>query len=84
MSEGNEVIIDNLLCFVNSAKNDYNRENLKDVASAFYSHENTKNTKTTLCVLLKKDLIWRKNPDKKGEDLIDVFDFHEELTSVNL
>ena len=51
------------------------------MACAFYSHENLKDAKTTLAVLLKKDIIWRRDPDKKRKDLADVIDLLEELTA---
>lgn len=81
MSLNDEVIIDNLLCFINSAKDDYPKETLKDVAFAFYSHEQIKNSKTTLYNLLKKDITWRRDPDKKRKDLGDIIESHEELTT---
>ena len=74
------MIINSLLCFLNSAKVDFSKETLKDVACAFYSHENIKEAKTTLTVLLKKDTIWRRDPEKKKKDLSDVVDLLEELT----
>ena len=65
MASNEDVVINNLLCFINSARNDYPRESLKDVTYAFYSHEEIKNAKITLCNLLKKDISWRRDPDKK-------------------
>ena len=76
-----EIIINSLLCFINSAKGDFTRETLKDVACAFYSHEQIKEAKTELCNLLKKNVSWKRDPNKKAKDLCDVIDFHEELTN---
>ena len=76
-----DIQINNLLCFINSAKNDYSKETLKDVAFAFYSHEEIKAAKTLLCNLSKRDITWRRDPEKKRKDLTDVLDYHEELTS---
>jgi len=76
-----EIIINNLLCFINSGKDDFTRETLKDVAYCFFSHEEIKSAKSTVCNLLKKDISWRRDPDKKRKDLNDVIDFHEELTT---
>lgn len=76
-----EIVINNLLCFVNSAKGDFTRETLTDVAFAFYSHEEIKNAKTEVCNLLRKDVSWRRDPEKKRKDLVDVMAFHEELTT---
>ena len=81
MYDINDIIISNILCFINSAKNDYSREALKDVTFAFYSHEDIKNAKSTLCDLLKREFKMRRDPEKKKKDLIDVLDLHEELTS---
>ena len=79
MGEVGDMIIDSLLCFISSAKADYPKQSLKEVAYAFYSHENIKKSKTTLCNLLKKDICWRRDPDKKSKDLSDVLDYHDEL-----
>ena len=81
MGDTPEIVMNNVLCFVNSAKSDFSRETLKDVAFSFYSHEDIKSAKQELCNLLKKDLVWRRDPEKKKKDLADVLDLHEELTS---
>ena len=81
MGESPEIIINNILCFINSARDDFSKETLKDVCFSFYSHEDIKVAKQELCNLLKKDLVWRRDPEKKKKDLADVVDFHEELTS---
>ena len=75
------IIISNILCFINSARKDYSKESLKDVAFAFYSHEDIKDAKETLCNLLKREIKWCRNPEKKKKDLTDLLDFHEELIS---
>ena len=54
MANADDFQINNLLCFINSAKKDYPNETLKDVTYAFYSHEEIKSAKTLLCNLLKK------------------------------
>lgn len=80
MDDSSEFIMSNVLCFVNSAKSDFSKETLKDVAFSFFSHEDIKSAKQELCNLLKKDLVWRRDPEKKKKDLVDVLDLHEELT----
>ena len=45
------IIISSLLGFLNSVEVDFSLDTLKDVACASYSHENTKDAKTTLAVL---------------------------------
>ena len=69
-----EIIIDNLLCFLTSATADFSNDTLFDLALCFYSHENIKNSKTTLGNLLHKDISWRRDPEKKKKDLNDVVD----------
>ena len=76
-----EFIINSLLCFLNSARKDFTKETLRDIAYAFYSHDEIKSAKTEVCNLLKKDVSWRRDPEKKRKDLCDVIDFLEELTS---
>ena len=75
------IIINSLLCFISSAKTDFSKETLKDVSTSFYSHEEIKVAKTELCNLMKKDVIWRRDPDKKRKDLSDVLEYFDELTS---
>lgn len=79
MANAGDIIIDGLLCFASSALNDFSRESLNDLTYAFYSHENIKASKTTLCNLLHKDIIWRRDPDKKRKDLKDVIDYLKEV-----
>ena len=79
--QNNNIIINNVFCFINSAKCDYPKETLKDVAFSFYTHEDIKAAKTEICNLLRKDIQWRRDPEKKKKDLSDVIEFHEELMS---
>ena len=67
-----EVIIDNVLCFLNSALSDYSQEKLADIVYSFYSHEDIKNAKEKICNILGKDIIARRDPDKKRKDLNDL------------
>ena len=78
-----EFVVDSTLCFVNSARSDYSYESLFDVAYAFYSHEEIKRAKEKICILLKKDIVWRRDPEKKKKDLKDLLDYHEEFKSSN-
>lgn len=81
MSQRGDLFINNLLCFLSSAKEDHTKESLTEVAYSFYSHEEIKNAKVDLTTLLKKDLSWRRDPEKKRKDMLDVIEFHEELCS---
>ena len=78
--EGTETIINSILCFINSAKADYdNDKTLEEVVYNFYSHDEVKAAKEILCNILKEDILWRREPDKKRKDLVDVFRFHNRL-----
>lgn len=79
-----EIIINSLLCFINSAVEDYDIAALLDVVRTFYSHEEIKKSKEILCGLLAKDLVWRRDPDKKGKDLRDLLEFHNELNEAKM
>lgn len=81
MASYDEIIIDSLLCFLNSASTDFSEDALLDLAHCFYSHEMIKSSKTTLANHLHKDIIWRRDPEKKKKDLRDVMDFLKELSS---
>ena len=81
--ENEEFLVDSTLCFINSAKPDYSYESLFDVAYAFYSHEDIKNAKGKICILLKKDIVWRRDPEKKKKDLRDLLEYHDEFKAVN-
>ena len=79
MSQTGEIVINHLLCFLSSAKNDHSRESLLDMAYSFYSHEEIKLAKTELANILKRDVVWRRDPEKKRKDLDDVIEFLDEL-----
>ena len=67
-----ETIIDNLLCFINSASSDFSQEKLNDVIYSFYSHEEIKSAKEKIFNLLGKEAKIRRAPDIKGKDLSDL------------
>ena len=77
------MIVDNLLCFLNTAVNYLSSETLFDLALCFYSHEIIK-SKTTLANLLHKDISWRRDPEKKKRDLKDVVDWMKELKDLRV
>ena len=56
MTQSEEIVINNLLCFLSSARNDHSRESLLDMAYSFYSHEEIKLAKQNLQTLLKETL----------------------------
>ena len=77
--ENIDTIINSVLCFINSARSDYSYDSLSDVIYSFYSHEEIKVAKELLGNLLKKEIVWRRDPDKKRKDLKDLLEFHDEL-----
>ena len=76
-----DYIVNRILCFINSAYADYSYDSLLEVAYSFYSHEEIKVAKELLCTLLKKDLIWREDPNKRRKNLKDILEYHQELTA---
>ena len=79
MAGHGDIIINSVLCFIGSAKADHTNESLSDIVYSFYSHDEIKSAKTELCNILKKDIVWRRDPDKKRKDLNDVIEYYEEL-----
>ena len=76
------IVINSVLCFTNSARSSY--DSLSDVIYSLYSHEKIKVAKELLCKLLKKDIVWRRDPDKKRKELKGILDFHDEFKSLRL
>lgn len=76
--------VNNLLCFLSAAKCDYSTETLSDIIVSFYSYEEIKVAKTLLSNIVKKDIVWRRDPDKKRRDLQDVFALHDECVESRL
>ena len=78
-----EIIINSLLCFLNTADRDYSQETLTEIVFNFYSHEQIKIAKEEVYNVLKKDLQWRRDPQKKMKDLNDLTGSFLELKSTN-
>ena len=73
------LIINNLLCFLRTAKDDYADEVLFDLLLSFYSSDEVKIAKELVADLLKKDITIRKNPGKKKKDLEDIIEYFNEF-----
>ena len=67
--------IDNLLCYLFSARGDISNDALIDSIFTFYSADEIKNSKATLVSALNKHIPTRNNPDKKSKDLNDLLGF---------
>ena len=76
-----EYVVNNLLCFLSSAKNDFPSHTLLETAISFYSYDDMREDKLAIANLLNKDHILRKNPDRKRKELKDVLDFLDEFLS---
>ena len=74
-------VINNVLCYLNSARKDFSPDTLIETALSFYSHEGIKRAKEAICNFLKKDILWRRDPDKKGKDLKDVVEYLNEVVT---
>ena len=76
-----ELILNSVLCYLNSAKADHNDESLTEIANSFYSYEEIKDAKTEVMNLLGKDVPFRRGHDKKLMDMKDVTDLLHEIAS---
>ena len=73
------LIINNLLCFLRTAKNDYADEVLFDLVFSFYSLDEVKCAKELIAGLLNRDVTVRKNPEKKKKDLDDLMELFNDF-----
>lgn len=79
-----QYIENSILCFMNSSKDDVPAATALDMIISFYSHEEIKKAKELLCNLLKTDIVWRRDPDKKLKDARDVFEFYEKVSDARM
>ena len=79
-----QYIENSILCFMNSSKDDVPAATALDMILSFYSHEEIKKAKELLCNLLKTDIVWRRDPDKKLKDTKDVFEFYEKVSDTKM
>ena len=63
-------IINNLLCFLHSARKDYAEEALSDVLHSFYSVEEIRSTKCVIQNILKKKSVNRRDPERKEKKFV--------------
>ena len=61
----NDMIINSLLCFLNTVYRDYSPDSLSDLIYSFYSLEKIRESKTILYNILNLDQVVRRDPDKK-------------------
>ena len=74
MAGSYELVINNLLCFLASARSDCSKAVLLEIIDSFYCHDKIKAAKKELTNILNKDLGWRRDPDKEQKDLKDVIE----------
>ena len=68
------MIMNSVLCFLQSAYNDYSKEAIFEIIYSFYSENEIFEAKSTLCNTLKHDLKSRREPNKKRKDLEDIME----------
>ena len=78
-----DIIIDNLSCFLISGRDDFSIDKLTDIAYTFYSHEEVKISKEKIFNIINKDIVCRRDPEKKKKDLNDLIDGLNELKDKN-
>ena len=81
--EDEQFVVNSLLCFLNSGKDDYPYETLFDVIHSFYCFEEVKKGKEILCGILNDDVSWRRDPDKKRKEVKDLLELHERVKQSN-
>ena len=79
-----EIVINNLLCFLQSSSGDYSNEVLYDLIYSFYSVEEIKDSKDLVADALKAETHSRNNPDKKRKILNDLLELFGELKGKNV
>ena len=60
-----DIIVNNLLCFIYSASNDFTVDTLNAVIYSFYSLESIKSAKEVVVSILDKNSVERRDPHKK-------------------
>ena len=76
-----DLIINNLLCFLSSARGDYSNEALFDTIYSFYSEDEIKSAKELIADIIKQDITTRKNPERKKKELNDLLRFYTDFLS---
>ena len=74
-------IINNVLCFLHSAKKDYADEALFDVLHSFYSVEEIKSGKCVIGDILNKEPVNRRDPERKRKEIYDLIEYYEEFSA---
>ena len=76
-----ELQINSLLCFLQSASNDFPAQTLSDLIFSFYSYEEIKLAKELVYEILNKKYNARNDPNKKIKELDDVVETFNEYES---
>ena len=72
MPDNTDLHINNLLYFLNIAFNDYSQNVLHNLIYSIYSIEKIKSFKELLGLLIKEEIVNRRDPDRKLKDLDDL------------
>ena len=74
-----DIIVNNLLCFIYSASNDFTVDTLNAVIYSFYSLESIKSAKEVVVSILDKNSVERRDPHKKKKEVEDLIELFNEL-----
>lgn len=74
MNETVPCVINSVLCFISSSLNSYEKEVIIHQAVGFYSENDIKNAKSTICNHLKIKPAWRRSDDKMRNEVKDIID----------
>ena len=77
-----DVMINNLLCFLSSAQNDFPNEVFYDQIFSFYSIEDIKTARELLSSYVTKSFPARRGPDKKKRELDDLLESYHEFETL--
>ena len=80
----NEIIINSVLCYINSAKNDFNSNTLEDIILAFYDADEILYAKNILANLLKCEIKTRRGERKMQKELKDLLEMYETFLNKNM
>ena len=83
MGNNENFILNNVLCFINSSWNDYDRVALHDIVFTFYSDADIIEAKNLICEISETDLQLRRDPNRKKRDLSDILDIFDKIKKVD-
>ena len=77
----NPKVVNGVLCFMQSAFNDYTKNELIDIAQSFYSTEDISTAKCLISEIMDENVISRRGADKKKKDVMDIYELLLKINS---